>query len=288
MRLAVRFEESDQSFRPSFQEAQGIPPGDEGYEQGYTEGFNDGHTAGYNEGYEFGKQEGYADGYNAGRSQGYTEGYEAGKADGYTAGYGEGQEAGHNAGYTEGYEVGKSDEYNAFWQSYTRYGGRTDFRYSFAGDGWTDELFNPPAVIRPTVARYMFYTSEITEITDKQVDFSPTTDMRDTFSTCDKLTKLVLKISGSKTFNNNTFLDCSALTDLTIIGTIESANVNLSWSPQLTADSLESVVASLSTSKSGLTVTLSKTAVTNAFGGTDAAEWLALIETRSNWTISLV
>jgi hypothetical protein len=159
--------------------------------------------------------------------------YEAGKTDG------------KQEGFTDGYEAGKKAEYDAFWDTYTKSGSRTDYRYAFAGDGWIDDLFNPPFVIYPTLARYMFYSTEITEITEKQVDFSQTSDMRDAFSTCDKLATLVLKISGSKTFNANTFVDCKALTNLSIIGTIESNNFNVQWSTNLTHDSLMSIIEAL-------------------------------------------
>lgn len=60
---------------------------------------------------------------------------------------------------------------------------------------------------------------------------------------------------------------------------------------QLSKDSIISIVNALSTTATGKTVTLSKTAVNNAFatteGGTDGStseEWLALVGTKPNWT----
>ena len=62
----------------------------------------------------------------------------------------------------------------------------------------------------------------------------------------------------------------------------------------LSKASITSIINALSSTTSGLTVTLSKTAVNTAFetesGGADGStsqEWLALATTKSNWTISL-
>lgn len=57
---------------------------------------------------------------------------------------------------------------------------------------------------------------------------------------------------------------------------------------RLDKESLISVINTLSSTTSELTATLSQTAVINAFGSTESDEWLNLIATKSNWTISLV
>ena len=63
----------------------------------------------------------------------------------------------------------------------------------------------------------------------------------------------------------------------------------------LDKESLTSIINCLSDSTSGLTVTLSLTAVNKAFeitngadNGSNSTEWLNLVNTRSNWTISLI
>ena len=175
----------------------------------------------------------------------------------------------------ETYEAGKNAEYMRFWNIYTQNGSRVEYRYAFAERGWIDELFKPPVVLCPVYARYMFLTSKITSITDAQVDFTKTSDMRDTFDACDVLETLVLKISGSKTFSANTFRDCSALTNLTIIGTIESNNFNVQWSENLTHDSLMSIINALvdKTDASGTwTVTLGDVNISKL---TDAEQLIA-------------
>lgn len=160
------------------------------------------------------------------------------------------------------YEAGKHDEYIDFWNEVSNGGTRTAWRYAFAGYGWTGKNFNPPETICPLDARYMFQNSAVTSIDETQVDFTNTTEMRDAFNSCESLVSLRLKISGNKTFNANTFTGCEALTNLTIIGTIESNNFNVQWSENLTHDSLLSILNALvdKTGVSGTwTVTLGAT-----------------------------
>lgn len=56
---------------------------------------------------------------------------------------------------------------------------------------------------------------------------------------------------------------------------------------KLDKESIISIVNTLSPTTSGLTATISQTAVNREFGSTDSAEWLSLIATKSNWTFSL-
>ena len=84
---------------------------------------------------------------------------------------------------------------------------------------------------------------------------------------------------------NFSFEECLELTNITIEGVINKNGHNFQWSKKLSKASIESIMAALSTTTSGLTVTLSKTAVNNAF--TDE-EWSALVSQHTNWTISLI
>lgn len=73
-------------------------------------------------------------------------------------------------------------------------------------------------------------------------------------------------------------------------GTIGQNGLNLSWSTKLNKASITSIINCLSTTTSGLSVTLSLTAVKTAFNTTDPStctEWQTLIGTRANWTINL-
>lgn len=67
-------------------------------------------------------------------------------------------------------------------------------------------------------------------------------------------------------------------------GTI-SNSLNMQWSTKLTKASITSIIEHLSTTTSGLTLTLPKTAKEAAFT-TD--EWVVIVAAKSNWNISLV
>lgn len=196
------------------------------------------------------------------------------------------------------YEAGKNAEYETFWNEVLQGGERTQFRYAFGGLGWTDVNFKPPTTIRPSDSRYMFCYSGITNLTDEQVDFEDATDLRDCFYYCLNLETLILKISGkAKTFDARTFQECANLANLTIIGgTISKNGLDLQWSTKLTKDSLVSVFNALSTTTSGLSITLSKVAVNNAFGINvdnestypEGSPYYQLRHSRDNWSINYI
>ena len=71
-------------------------------------------------------------------------------------------------------------------------------------------------------------------------------------------------------------------------------SLNLQWSKKLDKDSIVSLMNILSDTASGKTLTLSLTAVNNAFetsagakDGSTSAEWTALVDAKTNWTITL-
>lgn len=96
-----------------------------------------------------------------------------------------------------------------------------------------------------------------------------------------------LKVKETNKYTNP-FGGCYALEEIRFDGAIGQNGLDFKACSKLSKQSIESIVSHLSANTTGLTVTLSKTAVTNAFGGVDSAEWTALIATKSNWTISLV
>ena len=264
--------------------------------------------------YEAGKAKGKADGITEGYINGKTDGYAEGKADGFNVGY----ESGKADGITEGIEEGKDAEYNRFWDDALKAAAVGDF--AFAGPFWTDKAFDPPrgTVIQPKRAVYMFANAYITDLVtlceEKEItiDFSKSTSLMYTFygaygakftrigvvnttgintlygtfysqSKLHTIVKIILKEDGSQAFNTP-FNGCSALENLEIEGTIGQNGFNVSPCTKLSRASITSIVNALSSTTSGLTVTISKTAKEAAF--TDA-EWADLIATKSNWTISL-
>ena len=215
------------------------------------------------------------------------------------------------AAYNEGVEAGKQAQYDEFWANANLAGMQYDSVGRFAGGTWRDATFNPPyplsigancnylfyacscttllgkvEKIAPVSAMYMFQHSAIKHIT--VVDLSnPIKSFELSLSFASgKIVTIALLISSEKTmWNNNTFQDATALENMIFDGVIGQNGLNLQWSTKLNKASITSIINCLSTTTSGLTVTLSKTAKENAF---TAEEWSTLIGARSNWTISLV
>ena len=229
--------------------------------------------------------------------------------------------------YEEGFEAGKQAEYDAFWDAVQVNGTRKAYAFVFAGAGWTEVNFKPKYDMNVTNGQYMFRYSQINadlvDILEKQgvvldlsgitntdrafadcqftrlgvLDFSNVTAINTTFantSTLVTVDKIILKDDGSNTFST-AFTNLNALKNITFEGVIGNKGINLQWSQSLSRNSIVNIVSCLSTETSGLSITLSKNAVNKAFAtntagtnGSTSAEWLALIGTRANWTISLV
>lgn len=219
-----------------------------------------------------------------------------------------------------GDDTGYKSYYHEFWDSYQQNGERKSYAFAFAGEGWTVENFKPKYdIIVKTTARSMFSvglagvdveqllidlgitfdTSGVTSIDGFEyfcqyaspsvlpvISTISTSRLRYVFYHASNLVtirKFILKDDGSQTFTS-LFPNCSRLENLIIEGTIGQNGFDISGSPKLSKASITSIINALSTTTSGLTVTLSQTAVNNAFT-TD--EWNTLIATKSNWTISL-
>ena len=217
------------------------------------------------------------------------------------------------------FEAGKQAEYNRFWDSFQQNGNRNYYYAGFSSYGWTNETFKPKYSMNVSTSALMFYSSlikgDLVELLDDlgvTLDFSQSTNMSSTFalsmfsrvgvvditSTISSLSqlfyncyyletidKLILRADGNNNFTaGNHFTGCGELKNITIEGVIGTTGFNMQYSPKLSKSSITSVINALSTTTSGLTVTLSKTAKESAF---TADEWSALIATKPNWTISL-
>lgn len=240
-------------------------------------------------------------------------------------------EAGYANGLAEGVEQGKQAQYDEFWDGYQLANNGISLVYSanymFAHAGWNDETFKPKhSMLRINNANNMFNTSAVSDLKaalDRQgvvFDFSRVASFAGAFSyskftvvpeinatsgatlnnmfynskSLHTIDKLILNDNGSQEFNN-LFYQCESLENITIEGTIGQNGFNVQWSTKLSKASITSIINALSSTTSGLTVTLSKTAVNSAFetssgagDGSTSAEWTALIGTKTNWTISLV
>lgn len=293
----------------------------------YDSGYNHGNSEGYDRGYQLGLDDGYNEGYSSGEFNGYNEGYASGDYNGYERGLAEGESVGYDKGVTDG----KKSEYDAFWDVYQQNGKRTYYdaafgsmnsAYSGGGKAWTDETFCPKYDITSSYVSNMFCYSEITNIKQRLIDcgvswIDNSTSLYYTFSNA-KTSHIPDLSSTAKTniqnaFRNNSRLVCidgirldescsttaafnnsPNLEHVIFYGTI-GQSLSLSVATKLDKESITSAINILSTSASGRTLTLSKTAVNNAFetadglaDGTTSTEWATLIADKSNWTISLV
>lgn len=213
------------------------------------------------------------------------------------------------------YDAGAKSEYDRFWDAYQDGGNRKNYACAYAGLGWTTDNFTPMHDMMPTNAYMMFRENPIAgdlvailDATGVTLDFSDCTNysylfMYSYFSRVGTLRitqaaavslfqgaavktidKIILNSDGSNTFLN-WFSSAKNLENVTFEGTIAQNGLNLQWSTKLSHDSIVGIINALSDSTAGLSVTLSETAVNNAFA---TEEWEALIAARQNWTINLV
>jgi hypothetical protein len=220
------------------------------------------------------------------------------------------------------YKAGKRD----LMAAVQNYGARTYFRYGFAY--WHSDAIYPVYDIAPvgdcaqmlayvagtfdlaarlnecrvkldtrncTNLTYAFTGGTITHV--PEIDTRGLSNVHSVFISCTALItidNIILKDDGSQTFQS-VFDYSRSIENLKITGVIGQNGFNVQHAAMLSRASIESIINALSSTATGLTVTLSKTAVNKAFAtsegandGATSAEWLTLIGTRSNWTISLV
>lgn len=208
-------------------------------------------------------------------------------------------------GYDSGFEDGKKAEYDAFWDDFQKNGTEfIHYGYAFANkDLWTQEAIEK-IKYKHFLARYFSVVfNGNTSITDLSA-FSHEAVSNDgvftrntlssTFNGCTNLKKCMPINCDSVYAFTNAFNGCSAMEELILSGNIDKSGLDLKWSKKLNKASITSVINCLDITKTGQSVTLSLTAVNNAFetssgaaDGSTSAEWTALVATRPNWTISL-
>jgi polygalacturonase len=207
--------------------------------------------------------------------------------------------------------------YDDIWDAIQSKGAKEDYSYLFMGDSWNDNSFKPKYDIKPTTLYSAFNRSTVTSFKQTfknygvKLDLSkctnigyaffnsttkevPEIDARlcsgtlyHVFSGCSNLVtidKIILSNDGTLGFQS-VFDRCGSLENIIFEGVIGKNGLGFGWSTKLSKNSITSIINALSSSTSGLSITLSKTAVNNAF---TTSEWEALVSTKSNWTISLV
>ena len=220
-------------------------------------------------------------------------------------------------------EAGIAHERKRFWDIYQDYGKRTNYQNAFYM--YTEDIFHPIYPIKPTgsgmnmfnnckIKRDMveyfaelgieFDTSGITNYTQVfsssfftrigVVDMSKATATNSCFATWTTpfLEQIDKVIVAETTGYSGTFSYQTKLKEIRFEGVIGQNGVNFQWSTLLSKESLISIINALSSTTTGLTVTLSKTAVNNAFGinvddaSTYTDEWNNLRKSKSNWTFN--
>ena len=193
-----------------------------------------------------------------------------------------------NATYHKSY--GMQTEYDRFWDNFQDYGNRQNYSYGFAGYGWTNDTFKPKYSLSDAIINdhlYMFNNSRISEIDyDLNVSYNPSVSYLFAGNINLKKVKSVM-LHASATGGDSCFRGTIALEDVTFKNAIPCA-FDFHWSTKLSKATILNIFEHLSSTVTGQTLTLSKTAVTNAFGSTTATEWTNLVATKTNWTISLV
>ena len=188
------------------------------------------------------------------------------------------------------YEKGKQDEYDVFWDSYQVNGTRTGYNGAFGNERWTDTIFKPKYdFLGVKNAMQMFSYAQITKI-QKTVEIIGSAQylFSSSFINTISLLRVTENVNVSTWFSG-----CKYLITVNWDGVIGS-NLDMSACVNLSKASILSTFSCLSSTASGMTLTLSKTAVNNAFetssgtaDGSTSEEWLNLVATKPNWTISL-
>ena len=266
-----------------------------------------------------------------GHSEGYSEGYNKGNDVGYEAGHTEGYNTGHEEGYSEGTEAGKQAQEKAFWDKFLFYSDTANCNYMFAGQGWVEQTFRPNKDLVPVQSSGMFYSfmahiGDFNKAIDLvrhletlgvKLDFSKSTALSSCFNwamfkrvgviDCSKSSNLSSTFANAKIGQidklivhealtyGSAFQNLSKLTHMIVEGVIGKSGFNVQWATSLDKESLTSIVNCLSATTTGLTITLSLTAVNKAFetsegakDGSTSTEWTSLTSAHQNWTISLV
>lgn len=234
------------------------------------------------------------------------------------------------------YEAGKSaggggdNWYDTFWDIFQQNGNRTNYGNAFSGAtandacvGWTNVNFKPKYSFNNILGYSMFDNSRIegslpeilnelgitltfsgyqssgftnTQFTEIDYINNSMSTMVNVFTNNKRLKTLKIgKIPASTKFQT-VFTGCSALENLTLDGVIAQNGFDVSQSPLLTKASIENIINTLSPTTSGMSVTLSKEAVNNAFGidvddastYPEGSEYYTLRHSRDNWTINYI
>lgn len=192
------------------------------------------------------------------------------------------------------YESGEKAEYDKFWDAFQQNGERTSYYYAFAYQ-WDDECYNPkyPIVCGDftTAGQNLFRGSQIT---DTKVPITIANSGGAAFYSCPNLKIIRKLIVTEDTIFTNMFYTTYNIERIIIEGTIaKDFNIG-SGNDGLDKESIVSIMTALSDTATDKTCGISLEAVNSAFeteeglaDGNTSEEWLALVNAKTNWTITL-
>lgn len=220
------------------------------------------------------------------------------------------------------YEAGKQSQYDEFWDSVQDNGNRTIYLRAFSRWGDVEMLSPKHKVVATGNNSAMFNSSKIKNIDKNKFDLSQATYVSNgsgsttyciceycdylevfpdinlqagyyanAFNDCFRLHTIeILRVTKECVFGT-AFRNCRALKNITIDGEIGNS-FDIHWSTLLTRESIESIITALTSDTTTAKLTLSKTAVINAFGSNYSDQdstWMKIItpKTSVGWSINL-
>lgn len=205
------------------------------------------------------------------------------------------------------YEAGKQAERDVFWGGLQNSGTRNNYSRTFFQAAKLDDWFYPKydfnisssaaEMFRGATCSTGFDLVQRLDDCGVTMNFTGCSNFQLAFAWLPVKSLPIINVSGIKNESgiDQAFAGCSALVNLSFAGTLSVKSLNLQWSKKLSKASIESIIGVLSPTTSGLSITLSKTAVDNAFPPIidgeeiyDNVDWLSLINDKDNWTINLV
>lgn len=190
---------------------------------------------------------------------------------------------------------GMQTEHDRFWDAYQANGTRTDYQRCFSGLAWTAETLRPKYDIRPTYGggtsmfQYCGFSGSLKQHFENlgiKLDFSKLTGLTQPFYQavyitempdidisgcvnnctylfwgCTALKSAKIKTSEAVNIATNSFTNCTALEELSFEGVIGNS-LDIHWSTKLSAESYYNIIFHLSSTATGVKLTVPTNAPT--------------------------
>ena len=174
----------------------------------------------------------------------------------------------------------------SWWDDYQRDGATTMYAYAFYGSLWRDEIYEPNHPFTVNNGYGMFDSTYVTDTKQPIIFVGSNVLTTNMFASSRLVTIQSLVVNENNTFNSNMFSKATGLVNITFEGVIAN-NLTMGACTKLSKASIQSIFNCLSNDVSGKTLTLNTIAVNNTFSSSTSEEWLNLVATKTNWTISL-